>query len=497
MLGVLMVKLQAAESRLGSLAETLPSGPGQSSVKHELLKAKKWKYSLLKDNLAEVISDLEAWQRVYDLPWYLMMTIQKPEIDRQLDIISKEQRVARADGRCDVSMLTAKRLRQALQADSHAPAARVFLPPEGLIGESIRRVAFSSVMMARRTGNNELVLLDPVAFRSRSSVNNALRDVRDFARALRHADPFTFGLLECKGVLRYDSADGSNTATGASQYPQAATDLSFVFRVPSSHQEVTSLRYHLMNQTALDDGSLSERFDLARQLVQAVNYVHVYGYVHKNVRPEAILLLSPRATGTQEKAPGEMATQAVLTGFDTLRNADGQTQRVGDDDWKKNLYRHPSRQGRSLEVNYEMRHDIYSVGICLLEIGLWESFVLYNPAEPQSLIDNGSNRQPFEMEVSTDGTNTWPGRPLRTLGSGAEFGKSPEQIKDYMLSLAKGKLRHKMGTRYGRIVETCLTCLDVDNEDFGNEREFQDEDGIAVGVRYIEKVAAKLSEIVI
>ena len=45
-----------------------------------------------------------------------------------------------------------------------------------------------------------------------------------------------------------------------------------------------------------------------------------------------------------------------------------------------------------------------------------------------------------------------------------------------------------MGTKYARIVETCLTCLDEENADFGDEREFQDADGVLVGVRYIEKV---------
>jgi len=52
-----------------------------------------------------------------------------------------------------------------------------------------------------------------------------------------------------------------------------------------------------------------------------------------------------------------------------------------------------------------------------------------------------------------------------------------------------------MGTKYGRVVETCLTCLDQDNADFGDEKEFQDVDGIAVGARYIEKVVQKLGEI--
>jgi len=52
-----------------------------------------------------------------------------------------------------------------------------------------------------------------------------------------------------------------------------------------------------------------------------------------------------------------------------------------------------------------------------------------------------------------------------------------------------------MGTKYSKVVETCLTCLDEDNVRFGDEREFQDEDGVAVGVRYIEKILALINAV--
>lgn len=52
-----------------------------------------------------------------------------------------------------------------------------------------------------------------------------------------------------------------------------------------------------------------------------------------------------------------------------------------------------------------------------------------------------------------------------------------------------------MGDKYRKVVETCLTCLDQNNEDIGNEKEFQDTDGVAVGARYIEKVVQKLGDI--
>ena len=64
-----------------------------------------------------------------------------------------------------------------------------------------------------------------------------------------------------------------------------------------------------------------------------------------------------------------------------------------------------------------------------------------------------------------------------------------EFIKDHLLSIARDELRRQMGSRYGRIVETCLTCLDEGNEGFGNMDEFYDEDDVLVAVRYIERVS--------
>lgn len=80
--------------------------------------------------------------------------------------------------------------------------------------------------------------------------------------------------------------------------------------------------------------------------------------------------------------------------------------------------------------------------------------------------------------------------------SGPELLKDPPRVRGHLLQLVRGPpLRRQMGTLYAKIVETCLTCLDKGNVDFGDEKEFQDEDGVAVGVRYIEKVVVRLGEI--
>jgi serine/threonine protein kinase len=210
--------------------------------------------------------------------------------------------------------------------------------------------------------------------------------------------------------------------------------------------------------------SLTDRFNLANELARAVSCVHTFGFVHKNIRPETILLLTNVESCTES---------AFLIGFDSFRMASGKTLRKGEIAWERCLYQHPNRIGNSASEDYIMQHDIYSLGVCLLEIGLWEPLVTYKDEN---------------MPLSRNGTS-----PPALRASFLEKGKDSYIFKDQLLSLARGELRRRMGTQYSEVVVTCLTCLDPENGDFGDEAEFQDEEGIEVGVRYIEKVSTDKS----
>lgn len=97
--------------------------------------------------------------------------------------------------------------------------------------------------------------------------------------------------------------------------------------------------------------------------------------MHKNIRPESILIQIFNDAGAGSDPSRSCST--FLVGFENFRSADGGTDLIGDDEWARDLYRHPSRQGENLTEPYKMQHDIYSLGVCLLEIGIWESFVKY------------------------------------------------------------------------------------------------------------------------
>ena len=477
-LEVVLAKLKIAVSKLGGLIAK--PDPAQGPLAKP--EVKKLKYAIFKDSLAEAISELERWQQIFDPSWFLMLRIADPQVDTLLKATTKEQAGSVQRGSSRSSLPAAQYMRRVIRAspsNTDTGSPKISFTLEGLTAGSICPVPFSTASTARRADNQEIVLLDPVTYASRASANTMRSDIRNFARSLRHADPFTFGLLECKGIVE-DAESNETAAPGTEQTPTFPAGLAFLFRLPATHSHVESLRGRLLGGTDRAHDSLSERFLLARQMAAAVNYVHLYGFVHKNIRPETILLChtSPpgRRISGEDIVEGLASEMAVLVGFDVLREAEGKTSRKGDDDWEKNLYRHPQRQGISLHADYEMRHDIYSLGVCLLEIGLWESFVDYRAGSGVPLLGSGLGVLDADM-------------------NGPELLKIREGVKGRLLRLARGPLRRKMGTVFGKVVETCLTCLDEGNVDFGDEKEFQDEDGVAVGVRYIEKVVVRLGEI--
>lgn len=151
----------------------------------------------------------------------------------------------------------------------------------------------------------------------------------------------------------------------------------------------------------------------------------------------------------------------------------GWTQRIGDAAPDKNLYRHPSRQGINPELNYTMQHDVYSLGVCLLEIGLWKTFVIY------TISNNGVTPQISDIFQPLSGTSD----EMLTRGLVVD-------TKDRLVSLARDELPQYMGNKYSEVTMTCLNFLNEMSMESGDGSEAADNQGILMGVSYIEKVSA-------
>lgn len=174
------------------------------------------------------------------------------------------------------------------------------------------------------------------------------KDARELAYRLRDSNPRTFGLMRCKGIMRISQS----------------SNMAFVFRVPEGYRLIRSMRDLLLTGAA--PKSLTFRLQIARQLSMAVYYVHLYEFVHKNISPETILVFG-------ELGEGDFGSFVSLIGFQSIRYVDGKTNTAGFGR-QNSLYQYPMRQGQGggskKTVEYVMQHDMYSLGVCLLEVGL-------------------------------------------------------------------------------------------------------------------------------
>ncbi|KAM3502662.1 hypothetical protein MY10362_004697 [Beauveria mimosiformis] len=324
-----------------------------------------------------------------------------------------------------------------------------FLPAETLRNVKLTPVAMSSFSVITKDENRYLIdafSYDPAPPRSACPIS---RDVRTLAWKIEANRDHHPGLLSCEGVV------ASNT-TGPSS-------LSLLFRLPAGYTEPRSLRDTLASTPS---PALSDIVQIGQNIAEAISLVHVFGFVHKNIRPETVVIRRDEASGRPS---------AFLLGFEKLRLDLGMTHKLGDEIWGQNLYRHPTRHGLSPVDFFIMQHDIYSLGVCLLEIGLWKSFVHTEP-------------------TTTTTTRTRPSDWFQQHAKRSE-GCSPMLLKEDLVALANDLLPSRMGYLYTNLVKTCLTCLDQNNEDFGDESEFRDDDGILVGVRYVDKVLLQFQRI--
>ena len=112
------------------------------------------------------------------------------------------------------------------------------------------------------------------------------------------------------------------------------------------------------------------------------------------IRSEHVLLCHNLDMDTLEQ--GSLGIVKIC-GFDASREVQGAIPSRGpyDGDWTRELYRHPDRQQKTLNAQthplqmnrFKQKHDIYSLGVVLLELGLWRNL--------ESFMKAGTTDQPL------------------------------------------------------------------------------------------------------
>ena len=117
--------------------------------------------------------------------------------------------------------------------------------------------------------------------------------------------------------------------------------------------------------------NLRNRIQLAEAIATTLLNLHSVQWVHKSLNPDNVLLFGRR------NSDGSIDfdwSRPYLVGFDASRSNFGVTDKRSPNlFWENRVYTHPERQSEE-HNRYKKMHDIYSLGVMLLELGMMDCF---------------------------------------------------------------------------------------------------------------------------
>lgn len=203
--------------------------------------------------------------------------------------------------------------------------------------------------------------------------------------------------------------------------------------------------------------NLTHRITLAHKIAQCLLYLHAVNWLHKALRSSNILFFPSPDAELDVRSP-------YVTGFDNSRRsrfdeATTQVSRIG----RMEVYRHPDTQLDGPLLAYRKTFDIYSLGLVLAEIGLWQPIVSIMGI--QDTIDRSCKA---------------------TLGVRERWLVSEPRLLD--------SLRAEVGEKYAGVVETCLQGRDAFAIEI-KDAETSADTGMRVQRGFTAKVVRPLAEI--
>lgn len=169
--------------------------------------------------------------------------------------------------------------------------------------------------------------------------------------------------------------------------------------------------------------SLGVRFGMCHQLAESLFLLHSVDWVHRALRSDNILFIFPDDNLDKAALPH---AELRICGFEASRPSADSSLGPYDNQLSRNVYRHPKRWGTPRET-FTQIHDVYSLGVVLLEIGLWEGAEhMISSLKPEQRI--------------------------------------PEQVSKLLVRHANERLGHRCGDIFADAVIKCLTL------DFGRDR---------------------------
>jgi Prion-inhibition and propagation len=210
-----------------------------------------------------------------------------------------------------------------------------------------------------------------------------------------------------------------------------------IFQVPQADRGRQPLHRTLeeaMSDNAEDLPELGLRFYLALELATAVYYLLTTGWLHKGIRAHNVVLFERRIIDDKSIQAG---LSLYLAGYEYSRPDVPAPRSLNDKDSEDlDLYRHPNASSTQWDTaeykshGYLRQYDIYSLGVVLLEIGLWH---------PATYIKKGYEARKAKRMIP-----------------------QTERFVSYLQRKAAADLPSRMGQKYANLVACCLS-IRVDN----------------------------------
>jgi serine/threonine protein kinase len=228
-------------------------------------------------------------------------------------------------------------------------------------------------------------------------------------RANRAAEKDRFRVLRCAGFYQDPSAYSCGLIYEFPTIPSSKT------------QKVLTLRSALeeTQQRPEDQPSLEQRFQLAQALASSILKFHTVSWLQKSISSFNVAFFH---SNNESWLNG--ITNPFFLGFLYSRSNDKNafTEGPTEDAYHRD-YQHPDYSGKGIKnPTYRAEYDYYSLGLVLLEIGLWKSL--------SKILKRLEDASPSD-------------------------GPSVSRLNGLLRSCVP-RLKCSMGTRYQHIVETCL-----------------------------------------
>jgi len=235
--------------------------------------------------------------------------------------------------------------------------------------------------------------------------------------------------------------------------------------------------------------SLNLRVSLCVQLAEAVLFMHSVKLVHKSIRLDNIAVLpDEHAQGIDSQGKVTL----FLFGLNVARPMDQyNTTHAGELLWQRRIYQHPQRQKRVADNDYNMGHDIYSLGACALEILRWSTFVRtqVNEYGEEGYGLSSEYMTAHRSLLARDGEDDDQDTATMEMVM-----SEPRRVQRVLTSFCGNDLPRQAGIKLASVVSDCLEMVDTE-EQLGHDNLFEANDRTKIGTQFVDRILSQLREV--